>query len=67
MNIILTIITVIGIGLLLFVLLGLLGWGVRLIGCIGSFLGEGITGCIGCLGRFIWVIILIIVALAIIL
>ena len=44
------------IGLFLFVILGLLGWGVQLLGVIGSFLGEGITGCLGCFGRFIWFI-----------
>ena len=44
------------IGLFLFVILGLLGWGVQLLGFIGSFLGGGITGCLGCFGRFIWFI-----------
>ena len=45
------------IGILLFVVLGLLGWGIQALGFIGSFLGEGITGCFGCFGRFIWFII----------
>lgn len=44
------------IGLFLFVILGLLGWGVQLLGFIGSFLGEGITGCLGCFVRFFWFI-----------
>lgn len=44
------------IGLLLFVVLGLLGWGIQALGFIGSFLGEGITGCIGCFVKFFWFI-----------
>ena len=66
MGVTLTIITVLGIGILLFVILGLLGWGVQLLGVIGSFLGEGITGCIGCFARFFWVILLALIALALI-
>lgn len=62
-----TILLVIFVVIAAFVILGLLGWGVQLLGAIGSFLGRGITGCVGCIGRFIWVIIVIIVALAIIL
>lgn len=48
-----------------FVVLGLLGWLVQGLGFIGAFLGEGITGCLGCCGRFIWYIIVtgIIIAL----
>lgn len=44
------------IGLLLFVVLGLLGWGIQALGFIGSFLGERITGCIGCFVKFFWFI-----------
>jgi len=50
-----------------FVILGLLGWGVQLLGFATEFLGNGIWGCLGCIGRFIWVIIVIIVVLALIL
>ena len=62
-----TILLVIVVAIVGFVVLGLLGWGVQLLGYVGSFLGRGITGCFGCFGRFLWVIIVIIVALAIIL
>lgn len=67
MGIILTIIAIIGIGILAFVILGLLGWGIQALGFVGSFLGEGITGCLGCIGKFIWVILVIFIALALIL
>lgn len=53
-------------GVAIFVILGLLGWGVRLLGLIGSFLGEGIVGCLGCFFRFIWVILVILITLALI-
>ena len=62
-----TILLVIFVAIVAFVVLGLLGWGIQLLGVAGSFLGQGITGCFGCIGRFIWVIIVIVVALAIIL
>lgn len=67
MGIILTILAIIGIGILAFVILGLLGWGIQALGFVGSFLGEGITGCLGCLGKFFWVILVIFIALALIL
>ena len=50
-----------------FVVLGLLGWVVQAIGLIGSFFGEGITGCFGCVGKFIWVILVILIFIALIL
>lgn len=50
------ILLIILIGIILFVVLGLLGWGVQLLGFFGSFLGSGITGCIGCFVRFFWFI-----------
>lgn len=62
-----TILLVIFVAIIAFVVLGLLGWGIQFLGAVGNFLGSGITGCFGCIGRFIWVIIVIIVALAIIL
>ena len=51
-----TIFLIIFIGILLFMVLGLLGWGIQLLGLIGGFLGSGITGCIGCFVRFFWFI-----------
>lgn len=62
-----TILLIILIGIVAFVILGLLGWGIQLLGLIGSFLGEGITGCIGCFAKFFWVILVIFIALALIL
>lgn len=47
---------IIFIGILLFIVLGLLGWGIQLLGLIGGFLGNGIMGCIGCFVRFFWLI-----------
>lgn len=67
MSIILTIIAIIGIGILAFVVLGLLGWGIQALGFIGSFLGDGITGCIGCFAKFFWIILVTFIALALIL
>ena len=64
MSIVLTIMAIIGIAVLAFVILGLLGWGVQILGLIGSFLGEGIAGCLGCFAKFFWVILLILVAIA---
>ena len=52
----LTILSIILFVVVAFVLLGLLGWLVQGLGYIGAFLGEGITGCLGCCGRFIWYI-----------
>ncbi len=48
----------IGILFIGFVVLGLLGWGVQAIGFIAAFLGDGITGCIGCSAKFFWVILI---------
>ena len=49
-----TILLIILIGIGIFVLLGILGWGIQLLEFLGGLLGEGITGCIGgfikCLG-----------------
>lgn len=56
-----------GILVVTFVILGLLGWGIQALGLIASFLGNGITGCIGCVAKFFWVIIVIFIALALIL
>ncbi len=67
MEIILTFIAIVGIGIIVFIMLGLLGWGIQFLGIIGSFLGEGITGCIGCFAKFFWVILLALIALALIL
>lgn len=47
---------IIFIGILLFIVLGLLGCGIQLLGLIGGFLGNGIMGCIGCFVRFFWLI-----------
>ena len=44
----------IGVLVIAFVILGLIGWGVQALGFVASFLGEGITGCIGCFCKFIW-------------
>lgn len=49
-----------------FVILGLLGWVVQAIGLIGSFLGEGIMGCLGCVGKFFWAILLILLFIALV-
>ena len=46
----------IGILVLGFIILGLIGWGVQALGFFASFLGEGITGCIGCFCKFFWFI-----------
>lgn len=61
-----TILLIILAGVVLFVILGLLGWAVQALGFIGSLLSDGITGCIGCICHFFWVILLIIIALALI-
>ena len=50
----------IGILVLGFVILGLIGWGVQALGLFASFLGEGITGCIGCFFILAFVLICLI-------
>lgn len=61
-------ILLVGLGLIVaFVVLGLLGWVVQAIGLIGSFFGEGIMGCFGCVGKFIWVILIILIFIALVL
>lgn len=50
-----------------FVILGLIGWGVQALGLFASFLGEGITGCIGCFCKFIWFFIVAFVLICLIL
>lgn len=61
-----TILLIILIGIGIFVLLGILGWGIQLLGFLGGLLGEGITGCIGCFIKFFWVILLIAIFIALI-
>ena len=46
--------------------LSLIGWGVQALGLFASFLGEGITGCIGCFCKFIWFFIVAFVLLCLI-
>ncbi len=65
MGAILTIIAIIAIGLLLFVLLAILGWGVQLLGFIGSFLGQGVAGCVGCLVKILFLIFAIYLVVAV--
>ncbi len=65
MGAILTIIAIIAIGLLLFVLLAILGWGVQLLGFIGSFLGQGVAGCVGCLVKILFLIFAIYLVFAV--
>lgn len=57
----------IGILVLGFIILGLIGWGVQALGFFASFLGEGITGCIGCFCKFIWFFIVAFVLICLIL
>ena len=57
----------IGVLVIAFVILGLIGWGVQALGFIASFLGEDITGCIGCFCKFFWVILVAFIFLALIL
>lgn len=57
----------IGVLVIAFVILGLIGWGVQALGFVASFLGEGITGCIGCFCKFFWVILVAFIFLALIL
>lgn len=64
MGIILSIILIIIGGIVLFVVLGLLGWGVQAFAYLFSFLGDGIWGCIGCFFRFFWWIFVIYVIIA---
>ena len=49
-----------------FIILGLIGWGVQALGFIVSFLGEGITGCIGCFCKFFWIILVAFVLICLI-
>lgn len=56
----------IGILVLGFIILGLIGWGVQALGFFASFLGEGITGCIGCFCKFFWSFIVVFVLLCLI-
>ena len=56
----------IGILVLGFIILGLIGWGVQALGFFASFLGEGITGCIGCFFKFFWFFIAVFVLLCLI-
>lgn len=67
MGAILIIISIILFGILAFVVLGLLGWGIQLLGFIGNFLGEGITGCLGCICKFFWVILVGIILIGLLL
>lgn len=62
----LTILGIILILIIAFVALGLIGWGIQALGFIGSFLGEGITGCIGCFVKFFWYILVIFIFLCLI-
>lgn len=57
---------IIGILVIVFVILGLIGWGVQALGFIVSFLGEGITGCIGCFCKFFWIILVAFVLICLI-
>ena len=57
----------IGVLVIAFVILGLIGWGVQALGFIASFLGEGITVCIGCFCKFFLVILVAFIFLALIL
>lgn len=57
----------IGVLVIAFVILGLIGCGVQALGFVASFLGEGITGCIGCFCKFFWVILVAFIFLALIL
>ena len=56
----------IGVLVIAFVILGLIGWGVQALGFIASLLGEGITGCIGCFCKFIWFFIVAFVLICLI-
>lgn len=62
----LTILGIILILIIAFVALGLIGWGIQALGFIGSFLGEGITGCIECFVKFFWYILVIFIFLCLI-
>lgn len=56
----------IGVLVIAFVILGLIGWDVQALGFVASFLGEGITGCIGCFCKFIWFFIVAFVLICLI-
>ena len=53
---------IIGLLVIAFIILGLIGWGVQALGFVASFLGEGITGCIGCF----WIILVAFVLICLI-
>ncbi len=61
MEITLSIIGIVIIGLVLFVITGLLGWGIQYLGAIVGFLAQGSWGCIGCLFKFLATIFIILV------
>ena len=50
MEIILSIIGIVLIVFVLFIITGLLGWGIHYLGAIVGFLAQGSWGCIGCRG-----------------
>lgn len=54
------------IAIVAFVILGLLGWGVQLIAHLFGFLGQGIMGCMGCIGQFFWYIFVGLILLALV-
>lgn len=56
----------IGVLVIAFVILGLIGWGVQALGFVASFLGEGTTGCIRCFCKFIWFFIVAFVLICLI-
>jgi hypothetical protein len=56
----LTVLGIIFIAVIAFVALGLLGWLGQAIAWIAKFLGDGITGCMGCSVGAIWYIIVVI-------
>ena len=61
MEITLSIIGIVIIGLVLFVITGLLGWVIQYLGAIVGFLAQGSWGCIGCLLKFLATIFIILV------
>lgn len=61
MEIILSIIGIVIIGLVLFVMTGLFGWAIHYLGGIVGFLAQGSWGCIGYLLKFLVPIFIIII------
>ena len=59
MEIILSIIGIVIIGLVLFVMTGLFGWAIHYLGGIIEFLAQGSWGCIGCLLKILAAIFII--------